>query len=412
VELVSQKQLLSNLNSAVSAFGDTLKHLGTIGAEKALVASSSDTSKVLATYTGATSPASYTISEITSLARSASATTAGYASSTSGTVGASGSFRMTVDGHNYDFSLTADKNNLQGLRDKINSLGAGVTATVLTTGTGATPYYLSITASSSGRKPITLVDDPSGTPVDLLATVDDGANTEFKINGALVSKPGTMINDVVSGMTFTISGTTEDSETVTLSLASDRSRLSAALQSLVAGYNSLAQQLDAQIGPAAGLLTGDFVIREVQDNLRAVTGAAGSASIRSLADLGVEFDKAGKAAFNQETFDALSSTRIQDAFAFLGSETTGFGELAARFSSISDPVTGLIKVQQDQYDKTDQKLSEQIATLSERVSAMQLSLTARLQAADALLASLESQQRVLDASVKSLNVTLYGKEQS
>jgi len=412
IELVTQKQLLTNLNSTVGSFGDVLKNLGSIGAEKALVASSSDSSKVSVTYTGATSPATYTISDITSIARSASATTAGYASSTSGVAGASGSFRLTFDGKNYDFTLAADKNNLQGLRDKLNSLGAGLSASVLTTGTGATPYYLSITASSSGHKPITLVDDPTGTPVNLLATTDDGANTEFKINGASVSKPSTLINDVVGGITFTVSETTEGSETIKLSLASDRSRLSSALQSFASSYNALAQQIDAQIGPTAGLLTGDFVIREVQEKLRAVAGKTGTGSIKGLADLGIEFDNAGKASFNEETFDALSSAGIQDAFSFLGTETTGFGDLASQFSTMSDPVSGLIKVQQDQYDKTDSKLSEQISVLSERVSAMQLSLTARLQAADALLASLESQQTVLDASLKSLNVTLYGKSDS
>lgn len=412
VELVSQKQLLGNLSGAVSGLASILTDLGSIGAEKALVASSSDSSKVSVTYTGATTPASYKITDITSIARSASATTSGYVDGNSAKAGESGSFRLTVDGKDYNFSLAAEKNNLQGLRDKVNSLGAGVTASVLTTGTGSTPYYLSITANSTGSKPIRLVDDPSGTPVNLLATVDDGANTNFKINGAPVSKPGTLINDVVGGITFTIADTTEGSEAVTLTLASDRTRLSTALQSLVYSYNTLMDQVDAQIGPTAGLLTGDFVIREVKEGLRAVSGATGTGLIRGLADLGVEFDQSGKAAFNPATFDSLSSAGIEDAFTFLGSETKGFGALASRFLAMSDPVSGMIKAQQDQYDRTDSNLSDQIATLTERVTAMQLSMTAKLQAADALLASLESQQRVLDAAVKSLNVTLFGKENS
>jgi hypothetical protein len=46
-----------------------------------------------------------------------------------------------------------------------------------------------------------------------------------------------------------------------------------------------------------------------------------------------------------------------------------------------------------------------------RVSDMQKSLAARLHAADSLLASLESQQTMVDASLQSLNYTLYGKEE-
>jgi hypothetical protein len=42
---------------------------------------------------------------------------------------------------------------------------------------------------------------------------------------------------------------------------------------------------------------------------------------------------------------------------------------------------------------------------------MQKSIAARLHAADALLAGLESQQSLVDASLQSLNYTLYGKDE-
>jgi len=41
---------------------------------------------------------------------------------------------------------------------------------------------------------------------------------------------------------------------------------------------------------------------------------------------------------------------------------------------------------------------------------MQTSLSAKLQQADVLLAQLEAQQTLLDASVQSLNLLLYGKQ--
>ncbi len=412
VDLLGRKQLLTNLNGAVATLGSTLADLGQVGAEKALYASSSDAAIVSVTYTGASAPATYTISDITSIAHAASATTAGYANSTATPVSATGSVRLSVNGQEYNLTLTAQENNLTGLRDKINNLGAGVTATVLTTGTGANPYYLSITANANGHKPITLVDDPTGTPVSLLATVDDGANTEFKINGAAVSKSGTLINDVVPGITFNILDTTSGSETVTLTLASDRSRLQSSLESFVAQYNSVVFQVDAQVGSAAGLLTGNFLVREVAGALRQVASyRSSSGTVQGLADLGIEFDSQGKASFNQTTFDTLSETNIQDAFTLLGSESSGLGALASKFTQLSDPVIGLIKVEQDQYDKTDKALTDQVAILTERVSVLRLSVTAKLQAADALLAGLESQQRVLDASIQSLNVTLYGKNE-
>jgi hypothetical protein len=42
---------------------------------------------------------------------------------------------------------------------------------------------------------------------------------------------------------------------------------------------------------------------------------------------------------------------------------------------------------------------------------MRAGLASKLQIADTMLASLESQQRVLDASLQSLNLVLYGKKE-
>jgi flagellar hook-associated protein 2 len=410
VDLVTRKQLLGDLRGAVAGFGASLAKLGQVAAERALVASSSNSGKVSAVSTGASAPATYTLSEITSVARGASATTAGYADASTAEVSGSGVVRLTVGGQEFRLTLGEGKNNLAGLRDAINGANAGVTATVLTTGTGATPYYLSVTANTTGLRAITLTADPETAAANLLAAADPGANTEFKINGAAVSKPGRLINDVVSGLTFTVHQTTGEGETVTLTLASDRGRLSSALREFVEQYNGLVAKVDAQVGPAAGLLTGNFLVRQIADSLREVGSyTGGRGAVKSLANLGVEFDSRGKAVFHAAVFDALPEAAVQDAFVFLGSETSGLGGLSAKFTQLSDPVAGLIKLELDQNDRTDQALTAQIATLNERLKALQASVSARLQAADALLAGLESQQRVLDASLKSLNLILFGK---
>ncbi|MBL8222909.1 MAG: flagellar filament capping protein FliD, partial [Bryobacterales bacterium] len=304
------------------------------------------------------------------------------------------------------------KNNLTGLRDAINNLGAGVTASVLTTGTGADPYYLSITANSTGATTLELRDDPTGANTNLLTANNQGANTEFKLNGVSVSKKTTFINDVVPGVTFNILGTTEAAESVTVTVASDRSKLSTALQSFVANYNAAREQVNAQIGSGAGLLSGDFLIREVHSRLRTVAShEGGDGSITSLGALGVEFDRDGVASFNTEVFNGLTSDQIRDSFSFLGTTQNGFGERASLLTTVSDAVTGMAKIQLDKYEETDERISEQVAKLTERLSAMQLSLSAKLQAADSLLAGLQSQQSVLDASIQSLNYSLYGKDQ-
>ena len=50
-----------------------------------------------------------------------------------------------------------------------------------------------------------------------------------------------------------------------------------------------------------------------------------------------------------------------------------------------------------------------IVGLTDNINAMQKSVAARLQMADALLASLQSQQTQLTSSLNSVNYVLYGK---
>jgi flagellar capping protein FliD len=150
--------------------------------------------------------------------------------------------------------------------------------------------------------------------------------------------------------------------------------------------------------------------------LRGLVNYNGSGAIKSLAALGIELDASGKMSFNQTTtdpsrhiaFNSLSSAQITAAFSFLGSATTGFGSLSSQLTQISDPITGLIKVQQDQYDAADTRITAQVSTLTDRINSMQKSLSAQLQAADVLIASLNSQQQMLTATLQGSSFAAFG----
>jgi flagellar hook-associated protein 2 len=418
--LLQEKQLSTSFESAVSALAISVTNLGNLGAGQAMSATSSDTSKVTIASTSATTPASYSITSITSVAAAALETSAiGYASATATPVSSNGTLELVVGGTSKQFTLGVGKNNLAGLRDAINALGLGATASVLTTGTGLTPNYLSVSSNTTGQAALQLIDDPNGTPAQLLTSTNQGANAVFQLNGVGVVNPSNLINNVVAGVSFNIVAKTDPLQplqAVTLSLAVDPTQISSALQDFVTKYNAVGAQVNAQIGPAAGLLSGNSLIYQTQSVMRALVNYNGSGTIKSLADLGIELDSSGKMSFNQTTtdptrhiaFNSLSGAQITAAFSFLGSATTGFGGLSSQLTQISDPVTGLIKVQQDQYDAADNRITAQVSTLTDRINSMQKSLSAQLQAADALIASLNSQQQMLTATLQGSSFAAFG----
>ncbi len=408
-DLLQRKVLVTNLSSSVDSLASSLRNLGTVSASKSLMASSSDTSKVTATNVSADNAAVYTISDITSISKAAAETTvSGYATGNP-PVSSTGLVDLIVGSTTYHLDITSN-NTLAGLRDAINAEHAGVSATVLTTGTGATPNYLSVTANAAGATTLRLVDDPSGTPVELLTSTNQGADTAFKLNGVSVVKQSNYVNDVVPGVTFSILGTTSGAETVSVSLSTNKTNLSSALSSFVSAYNALRTQVNDQVGESAGLLSGDYLVHEIQDRLRTLTGEyVASGTVHSLSDLGITFESTGEAKFDSGVISGLSSTQLSDAFSFLGTTTTGFAGNLSQFTDISDSVTGLAKIQLDNYETENKRLGDQITVLTERALVAQKILQTQLQTADSLLASLQSQQSMLTATIQSLNYSTYGK---
>ncbi|HEX4595743.1 MAG TPA: flagellar filament capping protein FliD [Bryobacteraceae bacterium] len=325
-----------------------------------------------------------------------------YADSTTVSVSVNNHVDLVAGSTTYHLDLTGN-NNLTGLMNAINGAGAAGVSASITGSAGA--YSLSLSGSPGTLQ---LNDLPS--QVDLISNTNQGSNASFTLNNTInITRSTNTVNDLISGLSFTLLAKTAGP--VTLSLATDRNQLSTALQTFATNYNSVVDQLNQQVGLAAGPLAGDLLIQSISSDLQQVASYwnTGSGSIHSLSDLGVTFDTTGHLGFNQTTFDAVSDSQIPDAFKFLGSSKSGLGALANNFTQLSDPLTGMIRVQEDGYDTTDKELTSQISSLNDRASQVQASLTAKLQAADALVAELQAQQNSVNAAVSSLNFVLYGK---
>lgn len=502
----ADENALTALEPTVAALGTDVANLGTLASTQGLSATSSASSTVSVVNTGSSGPATYTVSDITSLASAASETSLqGYSATAS--VSTSGLVNLVIGSNTYQLNLTGSgDNNINGLAQAINSANAGVSATVLTSGSTG---YLSVSASSTGATTLQLNDvtpsdlisstgagtetslqtyadqtsaqvsstgqlqlvvgsrdyslnvstsnnlnglvaainsagagvtasitgsagayslvltDSSGAtaiqlndlqnPTDLITATDQGTNATFSVGGipTPITESSNTITDVIPGVSFTLLNTTPGS--VTLTLAPDASQLSSALQSFVTDYNTLASAVASQQGQNAGPLQGNLIINEISGAMQDLVtywNPASNNSIQSLSDLGVTFSSTGtgQMSFDSSTFNALSDSQISDAFQFLGSSNSGFAALASNFSQLTDPITGMIQAQISGYETTSTELSDQITTAESYATEIQQNATAQAEAADALVAQLESEQNIVDSSIQSVNYALYGRQ--
>jgi flagellar capping protein FliD len=324
-----------------------------------------------------------------------------YADPTSTPVSSSGYVNLVVGGTTYNLNISSS-NNLNGLVQAINSSGAEVTASV-------SSGSLSISTNDSSAATIQLNDT---TPTDLISSLEQGSNAQFNLDNIPVTRSTNTVNDIISGVSFTLTGLTSiSSPSATISVASDASQLSTALQNLVSSYNSLENSVTGQEGESGGVLVGDPIVWQINSDMQQLVtywNPSSSSSIHSLSDLGIEFSDTGQMSFNQNTFNSLSQQQVSDAYSFLGSSSTGLGALANNFTGITDPIEGLIALQQNDYTSTDNQISGQITNETAQANVAQSALLQQVQEADALVANLESTQNQVSAQVQSLNYVLYG----
>ena len=338
--VVAQKVALGTLQSAVAALTSSLTALGNDGSSGALGATSSNPAAITVSNSGATAPASYTINSVTSVASTASETSlTGYMDSAATPVSTTGKMQLVVGATPYNFTLT--NNSLSSLVSQINGLKAGVTASILTTSGG---NYLSLTANSTGATTLQLNDDPTGVNNNVISSTNQGTNAVFHLNGIKISQPNNTINNVISGLTFNIVGSTDTP--VTMTLASDSSQLSTDLQTFATNYNALATAVQAQTGQSGGALVGNSVIRQLQQTMHQLNSYFSSTGggVQSLAGLGIGVNNGtGQATFSPNVISTMGASQLSDALKFIGSKTTGLGNFSQTFGQLSDPISGVIQ---------------------------------------------------------------------
>lgn len=323
----------------------------------------------------------------------------GYPDTDTAQVSATGKLDFTVGSSTYHLDMSGN-NNLTGLMNAINGSGADVTASIIN---NAGSNSLQI-AANGGATTMSLVN----VPVSLISGSNQGSDADFILNGNIhVTQPSNLINGAVPGLSFNLKDTTTG--TITISVASDASQLSSALETFVQNYNAVVDQVDQQVGRSAGPLGGDMIIRDIADDMRQLGGYwANGNSVRSLSDIGISFDTTGHMSFDSNVFNSLSGSQVTDAFHFFASNS-GFGALANNFKQLTDPTSGVFRVEEDGLDAENQQLSDQLNVLNDRVSQIQTAMTAQIQKAHALLAQLESEQNAVSASIQSIDYVTFGK---
>ena len=417
----------SSAKAAVSDFEAAANKLALANTFSQFATSSSDTTKATISATSSASLGSYQLA-VTNLA-SAQTLASGTFSATTDTLG-TGTLTIAIgtpaySGSTYssfsqtssvDITIDSSNNTLAGVRDAINSAGAGVNASILKNGDD---YQLLLVAEETGLSKsmsITVSDSEGGDTDDgglsrlafnssgsQLTQSAAGANANFSINGLSVSSASNTVTDVIDGVTLNLLSAT--SSAITIEVKTDTDTIVSDVQAFVDKYNAYTTlfkdltKYDATTG-TAGVLQGDSTARSVMSQIRSelgksVTGLSGSYT--SLADVGISIDKSGVMTFTQSTFKtafATAPTEVTGVFASTTVSGTAVEGVAEKLETLMEgfllSTTGIFDSRISSLNTQLTAITDDRADLARRMQSLEDRYFAQLNAMDSLLAEIET----------------------
>ena len=316
---------------------------------------------------------------------------------------------------------------LDDLRAAINDLGAGVSASILNTGSETSPQYrlvLSANETGIGHAISILADDTTlntvTTGVDTFQAAQDSevvlgrTDVEAGTTAITINRSTNTLTDVVAGLSLNLQSV--DSNPVTISVSPDNGAVKEAISEFVKGYNEIVTFINERTlynteTKERGIFVGESLARNVLDRIResVFSQISNLTTYTGVSQIGFETEPTdGTIKLNEETLDSALSTNfaaVRDLF--VKNTTTGTNGIA---DLTVDAIDGLDNIDTGSLTRRQNALTQQVKNLTQQISTkedasaryeeQQRLKFARL---DGLLATLQSQLKQLQNAFPSIN---------
>lgn len=226
-------------------------------------------------------------------------------------------FTTNTDREALSISVTA-ADSLDSIAAKINEANGGVQASVLK----VDDQYQLLLSSPSGEKNAlrVSVSDASLDGFSFTETnhanvteTQQASNAQLKVNGLTVTRENNTIDDVITGLDFTINKVSTAS--LNFSITADKDSAKEAVQDFITAYNTFQETTNKLVNYTRdddnklvrGELAGDSTARNMISQLRTLIGGAvpglASGGFTALTNVGIRTERDGSLSINQTEFN-------------------------------------------------------------------------------------------------------------
>jgi len=326
-----------------------------------------------------------------------------------GATSAAGSATITMtDGETYAELATAINNATDSSG---NSLG--LTAAATTDANGNTNMSI---VSTDGSTAFT-INEPSSTSGSLGFTQSVvGKDASLTVDGIPIDSASNTVTGAISGVTLSLLGASPTTS-VNLTVASDASTVSTAINQFVTDYNTAMGLLTTQFTFASttdssgnttsgeGVLASDPLVTALQRSLQqtlnySYTPTSGTTTVSSLYDMGITVGNDGQLSVDSTTLNNALINNASDVQTFL--EGTALNGFAASFDSdmntYTNAATGAFTVDLNSISTTSSDLTSQISDFETGyITSQKTQLTAMYTKAEQALESLSTTMAQINA---------------
>lgn len=401
---------------ALQAAGDSLRLSTAFDQASSTV---SDPSALTVSSASTAPPGSYLV-KVTQLAQSHQiinkAITAVSSSTADIVSGASATFSFRVGTGTDQTVALSDVATLEDLRTGINDLGAGVTASIINTGSDTTPAYrLILTATASGAgNGVTIVADGttldfangSGTGgVDTLQAAQDaiailGDPTQ---NPVTLQRNSNVITDAIPDVTLSLSKTT--TSPVSVNVMRDNGAVKANIQNFVKAYNDIVTFVNKETAydvttKTGALLHNETSVKGYVSQIRQALSSPinGLTSYGSVGEIGFQTNRDGTITLDNAKLDSALSTNytaVKSLFINQASVAGVAQRVNQAIDAIDDAVSGSLTGRKNSLTNQINRLTDQISRKETAISAYEERLKIQYAKLDSLLSQLKGQTNFL-----------------
>ena len=324
-------------------------------------------------------------------------------------------YKLGTSGQTVNVAVNANT-TLTQLADLINKApdNPGVTASVVDSGTGTTPFSLVLTANKTGENNRLSIVTPL---TDLSLTEQQGAggsslNASLKIDGVTYERQSNSgITDVLQGVTLNL----KDTGSTSFQVTSDTSSIADSVKGLVKAFQDAIQEANTQTAYDSqtrtfGPLANSSALQSLSGELGQLLGSRinTGGAITSLFDLGLQFNRDGSITVNEDTLTKALADHPDDVKTLFAGKTgvTGLGTLLTdKLSNLTQPSSGTIATEKQTIQEQISRLDTNITATKARLDKHYDTLARQFAALDQYAAKMQQQGDYLSNIITSLNNT-------